>query len=58
MCCSLCQYCQKVALPGLGGTGVLCILTEREVNPKDCNCNEFVPCCAVGSEEVSKKEVD
>lgn len=44
MCCGLCDYFKKEALRGLGKTGYLCSLTDREVDPKDCNCDEFIPC--------------
>lgn len=58
MCCGLCDHFKKVLTPGIGGTANLCSLTDREVDPKDCDCTEFAPCFPRLVTEFEKKEVD
>jgi hypothetical protein len=53
MCCGLCNYYRVIKLPGIGRTKI-CQLTDREVDPKDCDCTEFSPVTV----ETMEKEVD
>lgn len=55
MCCSLCDRYRVIKAPGIGGTIKTCSMTDREVDPKDCNCNEFVPVFPRLVTELEKK---
>lgn len=58
MCCSLCDRYRVIKAPGIGGTINTCSLTDREVNPNDCDCTEFAPVFPRMVPEPEKKEVD
>ena len=58
MCCGLCARYVVAKAPGIGGTINLCSMTEREVDPLDCDCTEFAPVFPRIVPEPDKKEVD